>query len=141
MDARSEPSLEQRAQVLTWVVDNVYTIARREHRRLEDGKALRLEMWAHVLRLCEQAGAQARTVGVLRAAAAVDPDEGISTDRPRAGESSSCSNCLTLQAQIDRDTATLTAQLIENSMLKVALQAAESRLARLSRALDVGSEA
>jgi hypothetical protein len=49
-----------------WVIDNIYTIARREYRRVEDGKPLRPEMWTHVLRLCEKAGAQSRTVGVLR---------------------------------------------------------------------------
>ena len=73
MDARPKSTWECRAELLAWVVDNVYTIARREHRRVEDGKALRPEMWAHVLRLCEQVGAQSRTVGVLRADDAVDP--------------------------------------------------------------------
>jgi hypothetical protein len=71
---------------LQWVNDNIYTIARREHRRLEDGKALRPEMWAHVLRLCEQAGAQSRTVGVLRTVDAVDP-HACSTGKPSTRES------------------------------------------------------
>ena len=51
---------------LQWVVDNIFTIARREYRRVEDGKPLRPEMWGHVLRLCEKAGCHTRTVGVLR---------------------------------------------------------------------------
>ncbi len=59
---------EQRtkADLNQWTLDNVFTIARRELRRAEDGKPLRLEMWSHVLRLCEKAGCQERTVGVLR---------------------------------------------------------------------------
>jgi hypothetical protein len=73
--------------LLGWVVDNIYTIARREHRRVEDGKPLRPEMWAHVLRLCEKAGSQERTVGVLRTEDAVDPHVGDSTARPRATDS------------------------------------------------------
>jgi hypothetical protein len=52
-----------------WVIDNIYTIARRESARAE----LRPEMWAHVLRLCEKVGAQSRTVGILRTEDAVDP--------------------------------------------------------------------
>jgi hypothetical protein len=52
--------------LLQWTVDNIFTVARREYRRVEDGKALRPEMWAHVLRLCEKCGAHTRTVGVLR---------------------------------------------------------------------------
>jgi hypothetical protein len=51
-------------QLGQWVIDNIYTIARRESRR-EQSK-LRPEMWGHVLRLCEKAGAHTRTVGVLR---------------------------------------------------------------------------
>jgi hypothetical protein len=47
-------------------LDNIYTIARREYRRLEVGKPMRPDMWAHVKRLCEEVGCQARTVGVLR---------------------------------------------------------------------------
>jgi hypothetical protein len=50
-----------------WTLDNVFTVARREARRASDGKPLRPEMWAHVLRLCEQVGCQERTVGILRA--------------------------------------------------------------------------
>jgi hypothetical protein len=49
-------------KLLMWVIDNIYTIARRELRR----KELRPEMWNHVLRLCERVGAKSRTVGVLR---------------------------------------------------------------------------
>lgn len=49
-----------------WVIDNIYTVARREQRRIDAGKPLRPEMWGHVQRLCEKAGAQSRTVGVLR---------------------------------------------------------------------------
>lgn len=49
-----------------WVIDNIYTIARREYRRVEDGKAPRPEMWAHVLRLCERVCSRSRAVGVLR---------------------------------------------------------------------------
>jgi hypothetical protein len=54
---------------LRWVLDNVYTLARRELRRLERAGATEIESvsgdrWGHVLRLCEQAGCQSR--GVLR---------------------------------------------------------------------------
>lgn len=70
--------------LLRWTLDNIYTVARREHRRVEGGKALRPEMWAHVLRLCEKTGAQSRTVGVMReepqTVDAVDPQGGITTD-------------------------------------------------------------
>lgn len=56
-----------------WTLDNIYTIARREIRRLgPDDQGQRSEptvgrsreMWSHVLRLCEKAGCQSR--GVLR---------------------------------------------------------------------------
>lgn len=47
-----------------WVIDNIYTIARRESKR--EQVKLRPEMWGHVLRLCERVGAHKRTVGVLR---------------------------------------------------------------------------
>lgn len=47
-----------------WVLDNIYTIARREARRAESGHPLRPEMWAHVIRLCEKVGCHER--GVLR---------------------------------------------------------------------------
>lgn len=75
-------------QVLAWIVDNIYTIARRELRRVEDGKPLRPEMWAHVFRLCDKAGGQLRTVGVLRASDAVDP-HAASQQRPSTREESS----------------------------------------------------
>jgi hypothetical protein len=58
------------AEDLLWVIDNIYTIARRESRR----EVLRPEMWGHVLRLCEKAGAHERTVGVLRAARPAQED-------------------------------------------------------------------
>jgi hypothetical protein len=73
IQTRPKTTHEKRADELQWVVDNIYTVARREHRRVEDGKPLRPDMWAHVLRLCEQVGAQSRTVGILRTDDAVDP--------------------------------------------------------------------
>jgi hypothetical protein len=58
---------ERRA--LQWTLDNIYTIARREVRRLERAGAAEIESvsgdrWGHVLRLCESAGCQG--CGVLR---------------------------------------------------------------------------
>jgi hypothetical protein len=52
-----------------WALDNIYTIGRRELRRLERAGASEIESvsgdrWGHVVRLCEQAGCQGR--GVLR---------------------------------------------------------------------------
>jgi hypothetical protein len=46
---------------LRWVLDNVYTIARREAAR-DDPRG----RWGHVLRLCEKVGCVSRVVGVLR---------------------------------------------------------------------------
>jgi len=60
------PSPSPNRETERWVLDNVYTIARREARRVEEGKPLRPEMWDHIMRLCEKVGAQSRTVGVLR---------------------------------------------------------------------------
>ena len=57
---------EVRSDKRDWVIDNIYTIARRETIREQDGKPLRPEMWGHVRRLCEQVGARDRVVGVLR---------------------------------------------------------------------------
>ncbi len=59
---------DPRAQtdLMRWVIDNIYTVARRESRLIERGVELRPEMWGRVMRLCEKAGAQERTVGVLR---------------------------------------------------------------------------
>jgi hypothetical protein len=42
-----------------WVLDNIYTIARREIKRGDERGT-----WGHVLRLCEKVGCQGR--GVLR---------------------------------------------------------------------------
>lgn len=39
----------QSTGTLQWTLDNIYTIARREYRRGEDGKEPRPEMWAHIL--------------------------------------------------------------------------------------------
>lgn len=49
-----------------WVLDNIYTIARRELRRLEKLAYTDEERdgWRHVIRLCEKVGCQGR--GVLR---------------------------------------------------------------------------
>lgn len=58
---------DQKAQ---WTLDNIYTLARRESKRNNDGKMPRPEMWAHVLRLCEAMGCKERTVGILRDGAA-----------------------------------------------------------------------
>lgn len=60
---------ERQAKQLQWALDNIYTIARRELRRLERAGASEIESvagdrWGHVVRLCEQAGCQGR--GVLR---------------------------------------------------------------------------
>jgi hypothetical protein len=60
---------ERDAKQLQWVLDNIFTIARRELRRLERAGASEIESvsgdrWGHVLRLCEQAGCEGR--GVLR---------------------------------------------------------------------------
>lgn len=78
-----------------WVLDNVFTIARRELKRLQNppvDQALSVQRWEHVLRLCEDAGCKG--AGVLRdnggavgepeAADAVDPsatDSGKLTTR------------------------------------------------------------
>jgi hypothetical protein len=62
--ASPKPSTNDRQQ---WTLDNIYTIARRESQRHEDGKDARPDMWGHLIRLCEAVGCQARTVGVLRA--------------------------------------------------------------------------
>lgn len=58
--------LEHEAKGLQWTLDNVYTIARRELRRLERLAYTDEERdgWRHVIRLCEKAGCQGR--GVLR---------------------------------------------------------------------------
>lgn len=61
--------LKQQRGHLQWALDNIYTLARRELRRLERAGASEIESvsgdrWGHVLRLCEQAGCQTR--GVLR---------------------------------------------------------------------------
>jgi hypothetical protein len=55
-------------QTMQWVLDNIYTIARREM-----NKADPRGRWAHIFRLCEQAGCQGR--GVLRADNAPADDE------------------------------------------------------------------
>lgn len=60
---------EREMKHLRWALDNVFTLARRELRRLERAGATEIESvsgdrWGHVLRLCEQAGCQSR--GVLR---------------------------------------------------------------------------
>ena len=49
-----------------WVLDNIYTIARRELRRLERLAYTDAERdpWRHILRLCEKVGCHGR--GVLR---------------------------------------------------------------------------
>ncbi len=59
---------EQRTKVdlNQWTLDNVFTIARRELRRVNSGLPLRPEMWSHVLRLCEETGCRERTVSLLR---------------------------------------------------------------------------
>lgn len=53
------------AKSLEWTLDNIYTIARREIRRLDRlnaGPVSAKEPWGHVLRLCEKAGRQPRDV-------------------------------------------------------------------------------
>jgi hypothetical protein len=50
-----------------WVLDNIFTIARREIVRLElkeNPNLTTLDRWRHVLRLCEKVGCKGR--GVLR---------------------------------------------------------------------------
>jgi len=75
---RPKSSAEKDRDVLQWTLDNVYTIARRElHRATRPGheastSARTVEMWGHVVRLCEKAGCQGRTVGVLRDVEAID---------------------------------------------------------------------
>ncbi len=64
-------------ELRSWTLDNVFTIARREKKRVDSGWPLRPEMWAHVLRLCEAAGCQSR--GVLR-------DNGGSVEEPPAAD-------------------------------------------------------
>jgi hypothetical protein len=55
-----------------WVLDNIYTIARREIRRGDERGS-----WGHVLRLCEKVGCQGR--GVLR-------DNGGSVGEAQSGD-------------------------------------------------------
>lgn len=56
-----------------WVLDNIYTIARREASRPDGDPRGR---WAHVLRLCEKVGCQGR--GVLR-----DNGGSVTPERPQ----------------------------------------------------------
>jgi hypothetical protein len=73
---RPKSSAEKDRDVLQWTLDNVYTIARRELHRAtrqdHEASARTVEMWGHVVRLCEKAGCQGRTVGVLRDVEAID---------------------------------------------------------------------
>lgn len=65
---RGEPSraLLDEYDRVRWVLDNIYTIARRKLRRMETLAFTDEERdgWRHVIRLCEQMGCQPK--GVLR---------------------------------------------------------------------------